>query len=146
MEELGVVLVPSLFINQAPIRGSLTFETTFEAVCAGYATGYEPEICNQCRTCTRDMHGCVQRGGICAHDLFTQGVSLQFFAASFLGLTCVFLCCGYVVYRRQERAMANQVRGIMAEYVAIDPSKATADNSLGLEEDDDEGMGSFTIT
>ena len=136
IDELGVILIPSLFINQAPIRGSLTFDTTFEAICAGYATGYEPEICKQCRTCTQDMHGCVKRGGTCADDFFTQdgGVSLPFFATSFLSLTLIFLCYGYVVYRRQQQAMAHQVREIMAQYVPLE------------DEEDDEGMGRFTIT
>jgi hypothetical protein len=114
----GVFLVPSLYVNQAPVRGALNFETTFKAICAGYAVGYEPEVCQTCSSCG-DMKGCVGSGR-CGGSGDGQGVSLQFFTTSFLGLAMKFLVVGYIVFQRQQRAMQHQVRGIMAQYMPLD--------------------------
>jgi hypothetical protein len=52
MHKLGVFLIPSLYFNQVRVRGALTFRIAFKAI---YAPDYEPEVCQECRTCTLDM-------------------------------------------------------------------------------------------
>ena len=38
-EAAGVVILPSFYVNAAPLRGALTIPEVFEAICAGYAQG-----------------------------------------------------------------------------------------------------------
>mmetsp|Transcript_988 Transcript_988/g.1288 ORF Transcript_988/g.1288 Transcript_988/m.1288 type:complete len:486 (-) Transcript_988:398-1855(-) len=68
----GVVLVPSLLVNQAVIRGYLNFGTTFRAICAGFAPGSEPTICNECATCA-DEKTCVSKGKCATGSFFIGG-------------------------------------------------------------------------
>ena len=137
----GVVIVPSLFINQAPIRGEMAYVTAFRAICAGYASGYEPEICIQCMHCP-DAEGCVKKGH-CGVGMAAEGsVSNSTFAGTMVGLTLFFCTVGYVMYRRQQRYMRDEVRGIMAQYMPIDEQNKDGDNSLALTESE----GTFTMT
>merc|ERR1712194_263728 len=47
-EKDGVVILPSAFVNNAPLRGALTTKEVFKAICAGYMPGSEPNICKKC--------------------------------------------------------------------------------------------------
>ena len=138
-EAAGVVIVPSMYVNTAAIRGELEFAVVFKAVCAGYEKGSEPGVCKMCANCL-DEYGCVTKGKCTAGGGGGGGVSPQIFSGT-IGILvfvfCVFACCQY---RRQQLAMRNEVRGIMAEYMPIDKSQATGDNdnSVGLTEDDGE--------
>lgn len=140
-EKSGVVLIPSLYINKAPIRGEMAYVTTFRAICAGYAAGYEPKVCLSCMNCP-DTQGCVERGYCSVGGGGATGtVSGGAFFGAMFGLTMFFVIVGVVLYRRQQRYMRDHVRGIMAEYMPVDENK-TVDNSLAL--DDEEGE--FTIS
>lgn len=113
-ESAGVVLIPTLFVNQAPIRGQLSFATAFKAICAGYANGYEPAVCKKCANCN-DEAGCVSKGTCTAGMVGgSRGVSTNLFAGVVGGVTLLFCIVGYIVYRRQQRHMRDQVRGILA--------------------------------
>jgi hypothetical protein len=114
----GVFLVPSLYVNQAPVRGALNFQTTFKAICAGYAVGYEPEVCQRCSNCL-NMKACVGSGSCQQGSANGQGVSFQAFTASFLVLTMAFLVVGYFLSQRQNRARQQQVRDIMTQYMPL---------------------------
>merc|ERR1739848_196622 len=59
--ERGIVVLPTAFVNTAAIRGQLTSNTVFHAICAGYAEGTTPKICNKCSSCT-DSVECVKTG------------------------------------------------------------------------------------
>lgn len=125
-ESSGALLIPSLFVNKAPIRGELGFGTAFKAICAGYATGFEPEICKTCSNCL-DEEACVREGS-CKNGadgagslIVTSGVSSITFLVTLLGVTMIFAVVGYIMYQRQQRQMRNEIMGIMAEYMPVDP-------------------------
>jgi hypothetical protein len=117
-ETSGAFLIPSLYVNQAPVRGEFEYSTIFKAICAGYAKGSEPTVCQTCANC-HDEEACV-RDGRCSSSGGGGGVSTPVFVGSLLGITAFFSMLGYVVYRRQQQHMRDQVRGILAEYMPID--------------------------
>jgi len=140
----GVVLIPSFFVNQAPVRGYLKFATVLKAICSGFASGSEPVVCQQCANC-EDEGECV-RDGFCAtsSDGASGGVSFPVFVGTLVGVTLIFGAIGLIQYQRQQRQMRNEVRGILAEYMPVDEKNDHAINtSLALQEDD--GGGQFTI-
>merc|ERR1712050_221266 len=61
----GIVVVPTAFVNDAAIRGHLTAENMFHAICAGFVDGAKPDICQKCAACS-DSFTCVKSGGVCA--------------------------------------------------------------------------------
>jgi len=136
-EAAGAVIIPSVFVNSAAIRGALTFSTVFKAVCAGFETRSEPEVCKVCATCL-DEYGCVTKGKCTAGGGGLQGgVSTPMFGMTMLGLAIVFFCVGYCQFRRAQNQMREQVKGIMAEYMPLDKQKADVDTSLGIPEDEE---------
>lgn len=112
--QAGVVLIPSFFINQAPVRGSPTFSTIFRALCSGYAPGSEPDVCTICATCN-DEQGCVEQGVCTAGGGGTvnKGVSSSIFVVTLGALLVAFGILLYVQHQRQQRYMRDHVRGIM---------------------------------
>jgi PA domain len=119
----GVVIIPSLFVNQAPVRGAMSFGNVFRAVCAGYSSGSEPKICKSCMNCN-DEQSCV-RDGVCTSGYgipnasVSSGISPTTFVASLLGVVVMFIVMGCILYQRQQRRMRDEVRGIMAEYMPV---------------------------
>jgi hypothetical protein len=140
----GVVRVPAFFVNQAPVLGGLSYSTVFKAICAGYAKRSEPVVCSQCANCL-DEASCVI-DGVCSTGGTGQatGVSLPAFASSLLLITVVFTIGGLIQYRRQQRHMRDQVRGILAQYMPLDENqkREVEDNSVGIPDNDLE----FTIS
>uniref|UniRef100_A0A6U3D9H4 Vacuolar sorting receptor thioredoxin-like domain-containing protein n=1 Tax=Entomoneis paludosa TaxID=265537 RepID=A0A6U3D9H4_9STRA len=156
-ENSGIVLVPSLLVNQAVIRGFLNFETTFKAICAGFAAGSEPAICQMCANCPNERV-CVQKGGHCGGngggmmgmgllggDGSNGSVSSTFFLTSMVMILLAFSLVGYVQYRRQETYMRDQIRGVVAEYMPVETQNAHVSTSLALDgdEDDDDNVHTF---
>ena len=125
-ETAGVFLVPSFYVNQVPIRGALSFSTLFRAICAGYAPGYEPKICQLCSTC-HDEAGCVHERSCSTNTFITEsgGVSFRAFLASVVALTAFFATLSYVGYARKRRHMQEEVKEIVAQYVRLED---TSDN------------------
>jgi hypothetical protein len=146
-ETSGVVVIPTLFVNQSPVRGALSFSTVLKALCAGFAQGSEPSVCKTCASC-QDEERCVTLGGHCpSGGLAGNGVSLTTFLGALFVLSLLFLCTGLVQYRRQQRYMRDQVRGIMAEYMPLDGNqRKPTDTSVGIEDDDRHGDLNFTIS
>lgn len=136
-EASGVVIIPSMYVNSAAIRGALEFATVFKAVCAGYEKGSEPDVCLKCANCL-DEYGCVVQGKCTAGGVsgIKSGVSPEVFAGTLGALVLVFGVMAFIQWRRQELAMRNQVRGIMAEYMPLDKRQAAGDhdNTVGLED------------
>lgn len=140
-EASGVVIIPSMYVNAAAIRGALEFATVFKAVCAGYQHGAEPDVCKKCANCL-DEYGCVVQGTCTAGGVsgIHSGVSPTVFGASFLVLVLVMGCVAFIQWRRSELQMRNQVRGIMAEYMPLDKRQAMGDHdtSMGIPDNDGE--------
>jgi hypothetical protein len=123
----GMVVLPTLFVNNAPIRGAFDYRNAFRAICNGFAVGSGPEICEVCERC-HDVVACVTNGGRCDDTVDSMGIAVSdsgishtTFYASIVALVSCFGIVGYVLHRRQQRYMHDQIRGIMAEYMPVDP-------------------------
>ena len=141
----NVVLIPSFFVNQAPVRGELGFSTAFKAICAGFPAGAQPEICVTCANCG-DEKLCVEKKKCEAANGGAGQISPSMFFLSMLALSLVFSTVGYIIHQRQQAHMRQQIRGIVQEYmpVGMDRNGEIIDNSLGLDEEDDGPQ--FTIS
>jgi len=117
-ENVGVVIVPAAYVNRASIRGALEFVTMFRAVCSGFAAGTEPKICKSCVPCA-DTKTCVQSGH-CIGSGNGESVSKTAFLGSVIALSGIFGLIGLIQYRRTQRKIREQVRGIVAEYMPLD--------------------------
>jgi len=137
VEQDGVIILPSLFVNNAPLRGAVSTAEVFEAICAGYLVGSEPDICNKCNGCS-DVVQCVSKGHCPGAVGSFDTVSFPVFAGTLLGVVLCFGILGIVQWQRSQRQMRNQVRGIMAEYMPIDKN-ATAE-AIGIPQDDDDDL------
>lgn len=120
----GVVVIPTAFVNTAAIRGSLSVSNVFGAICAGFAEGTVPEICQKCVKC-HDVLGCVDQG-YCSADASAMaaagggGVSTHTFAFSMLFVIGIFSGLAVWHYKRTREEMRDQVRGILAEYMPLE--------------------------
>lgn len=133
-DKKGVVIMPTTFVNTAAMRGQLSAKTVFTAICAGYAEGTTPLICDQCSGCS-DTVECVTNGGKCAsgvHASATKGqVSTHTFGFTILFMTCAFAGVGYWHYNKTRDDMREQVRGILAEYMPLeDQDEANGGNPM----------------
>lgn len=118
----GVVVLPTMFVNTVALRGSLTTNTVFSAVCAGFSEGTTPGICDTCLGCA-DVATCVETGGSCktsSRSASSGGVSKKTFGVTLLLLCLLFGAVGFVHYRRTREEMRDQVRGILAEYMPLE--------------------------
>ena len=140
-EASGVVIIPSMYVNSAAIRGALDFAVVFKAVCAGYSHGSLPDVCKKCANCL-DEYGCVVQGKCTAGGVsgIKNGVSPEIFAATLGALVLFFCLAGFIQWRRQQLQMRDQVRGIMAEYMPLDKRQAMGDvdTSVGIPADEGE--------
>lgn len=114
----GVVILPTAFVNTVALRGGLSVDTVFTAICNGYAEGTEPKICNQCTGCP-DFDGCISSGK-CRGGKGGGGVSVHMFMSSILAITVAFGAAAFIHYRRTREEMREQVRGILAEYMPLE--------------------------
>lgn len=131
-EVSGVVILPTVIVNSAAIRGALDFIVVFKAICAGFKKGSKPEICSKCANCA-DEQGCVAAGGYCQGA--QASVSIPVFGFSMLGLVLCFGTLGIIQWQRSQRQMREQVKGILAEYMPLDEDNKV--ETAGF--DDDEG-------
>ena len=148
-KQAGVVLIPSLVVNGAVIHGSLSFSTVLKAICSGFATGSEPDVCINCANC-RDELDCITHHGMCrsgesnsilngSGDSVT-GIPLGIFSIVLLVVTICFGCLMVMFSRRQQTLMHDQVRGVVAEYMPVTSQNTrSGDTSLGgIPQDDDD--------
>lgn len=120
----GVVVIPTVFVNNVPLRGSLTSSTVVHAICAGFAEGSAPDICSVCSSCS-DAGACVLKGSCPGKSSpFTEGsggsVSKRFFGLTLLTVCCIFGAVGYLHWKKTREEMRDQVRGILAEYMPLE--------------------------
>eukprot|EP00557_Chaetoceros_sp_GSL56_P005983 CAMPEP_0176488582 /NCGR_PEP_ID=MMETSP0200_2-20121128/6792_1 /TAXON_ID=947934 /ORGANISM="Chaetoceros sp., Strain GSL56" /LENGTH=538 /DNA_ID=CAMNT_0017885587 /DNA_START=177 /DNA_END=1793 /DNA_ORIENTATION=+ len=118
----GVVVLPTMFVNSAAMRGALTVNTVFNAVCAGFQDGSEPDVCKTCAHCS-GVAGCVQKGS-CTSNSNTSpsggSVSKKTFGTTLLMMCVLFGVAAYIHWRKTREDMREQVRGILAEYMPLD--------------------------
>ena len=58
----AIMLLPTKFVNEMPIRGSLTSANVFNALCASFgADSNKPEVCIDCQNCP-DIKACTKQG------------------------------------------------------------------------------------
>ena len=121
----GVVVLPTMFVNGAPLRGALTSNTVFNAVCHGFLEGSEPAVCTTCSGCG-DVIECVHKGS-CQKGANRNGggsssgnVSKKTFGMTLLLMCGLFGAAGYIHWRKTREDMRDQVRGILAEYMPLE--------------------------
>lgn len=120
--ERGVVVLPTAFVNTAAIRGALSVNNVFTAICAGYSEGTRPAICDKCAQCS-DPGVCVKAGGVCQSNGSSKnsdGVSTHTFALSMFFVIGAFTALGVWHYKKTREDMRDQVRGILAEYMPLE--------------------------
>jgi len=119
--QLGALVVPSAFVNEIVMRGALNQATVFSSVCMGFKDGTQPEICNQCSGCP-NLDDCVA-------NMYCGGNGGSGDGGGISVITLIIaLCCtigimgtaGYIHWKRSQREMRDQVRGILAEYMPLD--------------------------
>jgi len=120
-ENRGVVILPQAYVNNAAIRGALEFGTMFRAVCAGFVTGSEPDVCKNCVSCSEQLECTFE--GHCPSNSIKNAVSTPVFAISLFILSGVFFIVGLIQYRNTQNSVRAQVRGIVAEYMPLEEDK-----------------------
>jgi len=120
-EERGIVILPTVVINSAAIRGALTVTNIFDAICAGFATGSKPEVCQQCERCD-DPNECIKEKGVCKTRgiIIKSGVSPFAFSSSILSIFGMFISLGFWYYKKARNEMRHEVRGLLAEYMPLE--------------------------
>jgi len=134
-DKSGVVILPAMYINRVSIRGSLEFPVVFKAICAGYASGTTPAVCDMCAACS-DQKMCITNG-FCGSKKMQESVSTMNMAYAMMGLAFVFGLFSYIQHRRYQSQMQAQVKGIIAEYMPLESDQIQ--NTAVSEED-----GEFT--
>jgi len=127
----GVVVLPTAFVNTAAIRGALSSNTVFAAICAGFLDGTEPETCQTCGACP-DKLGCVSSGK-CSDSIGGgkgSGVSFKTFTISLFAAAGMIGGVGYYYHQRSQRDMREQVRGILSEYMPLEDQDGGGDTDF----------------
>ena len=131
----GVVVLPTAFVNTVALRGALTSEMVFAAICAGYLDGTEPKICQQCSKCPNEVE-CVQSGGKCSGGGgggSGGSVSAHTFFVTLFAVCCAFGGVGFLHWKKTRDDMREQVRGILAEYMPLEDSGDGAMNGSPMD-------------
>ncbi|CAB9508880.1 Vacuolar-sorting receptor 1 [Seminavis robusta] len=127
--DLGVVIMPTAFVNKVAIRGAMSVANVFQAVCAGFAAGSRPHICTMCSHCG-DPAACVHHGHCTAHmgggfmheSLPKGSVSTHSFYGWMLFIVGCFSVAAAWHYKKSRDDMRQQVRTILADYMPLNDS------------------------
>ncbi|GAX24096.1 hypothetical protein FisN_9Hh348 [Fistulifera solaris] len=112
----GYVIIPSVNINNAVMRGGLTAPNVFAAICSSFAEGTVPDVCTACAHCP-NAEACLKTKS--CSQLGPSEVSTPTFVSS-LFLMVVFMGSLFVWQQRRRQAeMRNHVRSILADYVPL---------------------------
>jgi len=122
----GVVVLPTAFVNTAPLRGELTASNVFNAICAGFSESTSPEICSQCSGCN-NVTTCLSNG-YCEDSTpvipkskgSSGGVSHHSFAFTMIVIIAAFSGAGFWYHNKTRQDMRDQVRGILSDYMPLD--------------------------
>jgi len=123
IEENGVVVSPSVYVNLIHLNEDLTVPNVFTAVCAGFIEGNAPDICGACTDCN-DLTACMTAGSCASRDGGDggggRGVTKRFLGLSLLLLCSVFGAIGLTQWRKTREEMRDHVRVILAEYMPLE--------------------------
>lgn len=133
-DKSGVVILPAMYVNRVSIRGSLEFPVVFKAICAGYASGTVPSVCDTCSKCP-DQKECISQG-FCGSKRIQESVSTAHMIYALMGMSIVFLLISLVQHRRYQSQMQAQVKGIIAEYMPLESDQMQ--NTTSVSEEDGE--------
>jgi hypothetical protein len=128
-QERGVVVLPTAFVNTAAIRGKLSVSTIFSAICAGYADGTRPLVCDQCASCGDPVACVTSKSRTCAGSASSNSGSSSGVSYHFFVMTLFFISGGFVGlllwnHKKTKEDMRDQVRGILAEYMPLEDQEA----------------------
>lgn len=123
-EESGIVIIPSITVNQAPINGDLAVETVFQAICASFAEDSSPDVCI-CQSCgdLLSIKKCIP-GGECprthaatkaqaADRNARNAIPFSVFVVSLLSLVVLLGIAFYVQRQREQRHFRANLVSIM---------------------------------
>lgn len=125
-----VVVIPSAYVNNVPIRGALTAANIFTAICAGFADGTEPVVCQQCTRCPSPID-CVETG-FCtntwehhiinhlANKTDDDGISSTAFYMTVVVCMGGIVAMGVWYHNRSNVQMREQMRNLLAQYMPLD--------------------------
>lgn len=115
--ESSNVMLPSVWVNQVPVRGALSLKEILSAICAGFVEGSQPDVCRQCVKCAHNVVECVKTGGVCPSSNLVSdgnaGISFSIFGGSLGALVIFFVGIAHVHRQRERRHMRTHVRDIM---------------------------------
>jgi len=120
------------------MRGALSSGNVFKAVCSGYLPGTEPDVCKICTSCgDNDVLQCTIEKRCTgaapnAEEASKKTVSKGQLFMSLFCVSGVFCGIGYWQWKRSQRQMRDQVRGILAEYMPLDENGKDADGSFSF--------------
>lgn len=137
-DKRGVVILPAMYVNRVSIRGSLEFPVVFKAICAGFASGTVPTVCEKCSICG-DQKTCITQGFCGSNELQQGAVSQINLGIAMAGLVVFFGIFSYIQHRRYQNQMQAQVKGIIAEYMPLESDQMQKGGNMVSEED-----GEFT--
>lgn len=132
-----VVVIPSAYVNNFPVRGALTAANIFTAICAGYSQGTEPIVCQECTRCPNPID-CVETGyctNAWEHHIIkklTNKTDPDSISSSTFFMTVVF-CMGGIVamgvwyHNRSNVQMREQMRTLLAQYMPLDDNDDQGD-------------------
>eukprot|EP00591_Stephanopyxis_turris_P008548 CAMPEP_0195517022 /NCGR_PEP_ID=MMETSP0794_2-20130614/9514_1 /TAXON_ID=515487 /ORGANISM="Stephanopyxis turris, Strain CCMP 815" /LENGTH=536 /DNA_ID=CAMNT_0040645753 /DNA_START=62 /DNA_END=1672 /DNA_ORIENTATION=- len=145
--KMGVVIMPTAFVNESAIRGKLSVNTIFAAVCAGFEAGSVPDICKQCASCP-DQQGCISNGQ-CSNSndedklVPAKGsISKGTFLVTIFGICGAFAAVFYWHKQRTQQEMRNEVKGILAQYMPLE----SEDGEIGAASDFAQRAGTTEIS
>jgi hypothetical protein len=129
-KESGVTYTPTLFVNEVPVSGRISFTTTFKAICSGFAEGSEPEICQLCSS-TDNVEECVgfARASLPEAGSSGSGVSGGAIAGAVIGV--LFVLVVIVAVLRKRRKQKNETEANVNE--------AESSSKVYLEEQTEQG-------
>jgi PA domain len=123
----GVIILPSAFVNTAPIRGALNVNNIFTAICSGFAAGTAPDVCTKCSSCS-DVVGCIDHKMVCqssssmSYSSSRSNSSSMSFGAFFMWMLVLIGAlagAATLYYKRSQDEMRSHVRDILAEYMPL---------------------------
>uniref|UniRef100_A0A6U4KRF6 Uncharacterized protein n=2 Tax=Phaeomonas parva TaxID=124430 RepID=A0A6U4KRF6_9STRA len=134
----GIVIMPSLFVNNIFEKGAMNAPVVFDAICAGYEQGTEPAACecagiassSRWETC---IENCVEDEDKCGttpepeNSATVKDDGLGAGAITLIVLSVLFVAAGagYGYFKYSQDRVRNEVRDILAEYMPLEGEGAS---------------------
>ena len=100
----GVAIVPTVFVDTAPVRSALSVNNVFSAICSKYTDGSAPDVCSLCADCS-DGFTCIKKGSCSANstkpDGIGAGISTSLIIMSMLIVIGFLIGAGNLYHKRE---------------------------------------------